>query len=214
MRYALMTEPQQGLSYDEVLALARTAEESGFEAFFRSDHYASFPGGSGKHTTDAWATLAGLARQVEAADGVQFRRAAHVHVAFRVLGRMQDGFGHQLRRARAFDRSRACESSGAAARASAHRLRRCVRGSGCPPRPGPAGPIRPGWRGSLSGGRAATGRWHRQRRQPLAPLATRRASWRRRGSGRRRPPGRRCTTSGTRSPLRPSRGASTRATSR
>src|SRR5918994_1043963 len=58
-----MTEPQQGLSYDEQLALARTAEEAGLEAFFRSDHYASFPGGSGKPTTDAWTTLAGLARE-------------------------------------------------------------------------------------------------------------------------------------------------------
>ena len=63
MRYALMTEPQQGLSYDEILALARTAEEAGLEAFFRSDHYASFPGEGGLPTTDAWATLAGLARE-------------------------------------------------------------------------------------------------------------------------------------------------------
>ena len=57
-----MTEPQQGLSYDEILALARTAESAGLEAFFRSDHYASFPGPAGQPTTDAWATLAGLAR--------------------------------------------------------------------------------------------------------------------------------------------------------
>ena len=63
MRFALMSEPQQGLSYDEILALARTAEEVGFEAYFRSDHYASFPGGAGRPTTDAWATLAGLARE-------------------------------------------------------------------------------------------------------------------------------------------------------
>ncbi len=63
MRFALMTEPQQGLSYDEILAIAGTAEESGFEAYFRSDHYASFPGESGQPTTDAWATLAGLARE-------------------------------------------------------------------------------------------------------------------------------------------------------
>ena len=63
MRFALMSEPQQGLSYLEILALVRTAEEAGFEAFFRSDHYASFPGGTGKPTTDAWATLAGLARE-------------------------------------------------------------------------------------------------------------------------------------------------------
>ena len=40
MRYALMTEPQQGLTYEEILALARAAEEAGFESYFRSDHYA------------------------------------------------------------------------------------------------------------------------------------------------------------------------------
>ena len=63
MRFALMTEPQQGLRYEEVLALARAAESAGLEAFFRSDHYASFPGPAGLPTTDAWATLAGLARE-------------------------------------------------------------------------------------------------------------------------------------------------------
>lgn len=63
MRFALMTEPQQGLSYAELLAIARAAEVAGFEAFLRSDHYTSFPGGSGRATSDAWATLAGLARE-------------------------------------------------------------------------------------------------------------------------------------------------------
>jgi F420-dependent oxidoreductase-like protein len=62
MRFALMTEPQQGLSYDEILALALAAEEAGLETFLRSDHYTSFPGEAGLPTTDAWATLAGLAR--------------------------------------------------------------------------------------------------------------------------------------------------------
>ena len=62
MRLALMTEPQQGLTYDEILAAARAAEDAGLEAFFRSDHYASFPGPEDGPTTDAWATLAGLAR--------------------------------------------------------------------------------------------------------------------------------------------------------
>lgn len=65
MRFALMCEPQQGLSYDEILVLARTASEAGIEAFFRSDHYTSFPGEAGLPTTDAWATLAGLARETE-----------------------------------------------------------------------------------------------------------------------------------------------------
>src|SRR6187402_1038011 len=63
MRFALMTEPQQGIDYQEILALAQAAEAGGFEAFFRSDHYTSFPGATGRHTTDAWATLAGIARE-------------------------------------------------------------------------------------------------------------------------------------------------------
>jgi F420-dependent oxidoreductase-like protein len=65
VRYALMTEPQQGLSYEEILAIARAAEVAGFEAFFRSDHYTSFPGPAGRPTTDCWATLAGLARETD-----------------------------------------------------------------------------------------------------------------------------------------------------
>lgn len=63
MRFALMVEPQQGMSYADLLAIAQTAEEEGFEAFFRSDHYTSFPGPHGLRTTDCWATLAGLARE-------------------------------------------------------------------------------------------------------------------------------------------------------
>ena len=65
MRFALMTEPQQGLSYAEQLELARLAERLGFEAFFRSDHYRSFPGPADKPTTDAWAVLAGIARETK-----------------------------------------------------------------------------------------------------------------------------------------------------
>jgi F420-dependent oxidoreductase-like protein len=64
MRFALMIEPQQGLTYDEQLAVARHAEAAGFEALFRSDHYESFPGDAGNHTTDAWTVVAGLARDV------------------------------------------------------------------------------------------------------------------------------------------------------
>ncbi len=63
MRYAIMSEPQQGLTYAEIRALALASEAAGFEAYFRSDHYASFPGDAGRPTTDAWATLAGLARE-------------------------------------------------------------------------------------------------------------------------------------------------------
>jgi F420-dependent oxidoreductase-like protein len=63
VRFALMIEPQQGLTYAEQLAVAKRAEAAGFERLFRSDHYQSFPGPSGEPTTDAWAVLAGLARE-------------------------------------------------------------------------------------------------------------------------------------------------------
>jgi F420-dependent oxidoreductase-like protein len=58
-----MTEPQQGLSYAEILAAARAAEAAGLEAFFRADHLRGFPGPADQPTTDAWTTLAGLARE-------------------------------------------------------------------------------------------------------------------------------------------------------
>jgi alkanesulfonate monooxygenase SsuD/methylene tetrahydromethanopterin reductase-like flavin-dependent oxidoreductase (luciferase family) len=57
-----MIEAQMGLSYEDQLGIVRRAESGGFETFFRSDHYAAFPGDSGQVTTDAWAILAGLAR--------------------------------------------------------------------------------------------------------------------------------------------------------
>ena len=63
MRFALMIEPQQGLTYADQLAIVQRAEAVGFESFFRSDHYQSFPGPAGEPTTDAWAVLAGLARE-------------------------------------------------------------------------------------------------------------------------------------------------------
>lgn len=65
MRFALMIEPQQGLSYGDQVAIAKRAEANGFETLFRSDHYASFPGPAGRPTTDAWAVLAGLARDTQ-----------------------------------------------------------------------------------------------------------------------------------------------------
>jgi len=58
-----MIEPQQGMTYEQQLAVALRAEAAGFETLFRSDHYASFPGDGEGETTDAWAVLAGLARE-------------------------------------------------------------------------------------------------------------------------------------------------------
>ena len=63
MDLRIFTEPQQGASYDDLLAVALTAEQSGFGAFYRSDHYLKMGDVSGlPGPTDAWITLAGLAR--------------------------------------------------------------------------------------------------------------------------------------------------------
>ncbi|MBA8825572.1 alkanesulfonate monooxygenase [Saccharopolyspora lacisalsi] len=60
----VFTEPQQGATYDDLLRVARTAESAGYDAFFRSDHFLKMGGGSGEPgPTDAWLTLAGLARE-------------------------------------------------------------------------------------------------------------------------------------------------------
>jgi F420-dependent oxidoreductase-like protein len=58
-----MTEPQMGATYDDLLAVARRTEETGFDAFFRSDHYLTMGGDGLPGPTDAWITLAGLARE-------------------------------------------------------------------------------------------------------------------------------------------------------
>jgi alkanesulfonate monooxygenase SsuD/methylene tetrahydromethanopterin reductase-like flavin-dependent oxidoreductase (luciferase family) len=65
MRFALMLESQQGLSYGDHVAIAKRAEANGIETLFRSDHYQSFPGPAGKPTTDAWTVMAGLARETD-----------------------------------------------------------------------------------------------------------------------------------------------------
>src|SRR5438132_744219 len=62
MQLRIFTEPQQGATYEQLLAVARTAEDGGFDAFFRSDHYMTIWGDGLPGPTDAWITLAGLAR--------------------------------------------------------------------------------------------------------------------------------------------------------
>jgi F420-dependent oxidoreductase-like protein len=60
----IFTEPQQGATYQQQLRLATAAEDAGYSAFFRSDHYRSIGSDSGlPGPTDAWITLAGLAVQ-------------------------------------------------------------------------------------------------------------------------------------------------------
>ncbi|MEU5420334.1 LLM class F420-dependent oxidoreductase [Streptomyces sp. NPDC001407] len=64
MDLRIFTEPQQGASYDTLLTVAKATEELGFDAFFRSDHYLAMGSADGlPGPTDAWITLAGLARE-------------------------------------------------------------------------------------------------------------------------------------------------------
>jgi F420-dependent oxidoreductase-like protein len=64
MLLRIFTEPQQGATYDQLVTVARHAEATGFDAFFRSDHYLVMGDGDGlPGPTDAWITLAGIARE-------------------------------------------------------------------------------------------------------------------------------------------------------
>lgn len=64
MEFRIFTEPQQGASYDDLLSVAQATERLGFDGFFRSDHYLAMGGGDGMPgPTDAWTSLAGLARE-------------------------------------------------------------------------------------------------------------------------------------------------------
>ncbi|MDF6045511.1 LLM class F420-dependent oxidoreductase [Streptomyces sp. JH14] len=66
MDLRIFTEPQQGASYGTLLAVAKAAEDLGFDAFYRSDHYLRLGAGNGlPGPTDAWITLAGLARETK-----------------------------------------------------------------------------------------------------------------------------------------------------
>ena len=64
MRFNVMLEGQDNLSYADLLTVAKRAETLGFDGFFRSDHYSA---GQARQvaSTDAWATLAGLARETQ-----------------------------------------------------------------------------------------------------------------------------------------------------
>jgi F420-dependent oxidoreductase-like protein len=66
MDLRIFTEPQQGATYDTLLSVAKATEDLGFDAFFRSDHYLHMGDVDGlPGPTDAWITLAGLARETK-----------------------------------------------------------------------------------------------------------------------------------------------------
>src|SRR5688500_2549231 len=98
MELRVFTEPQQGASYDTLLAFAQTSEELGFDAFFRSDHYLKMGDVSGlPGPTDAWITLAGLARDTTTirlgtlVTSATFRLPGPLAVSIAQVDQMSDG---------------------------------------------------------------------------------------------------------------------------
>ena len=63
MRICVMVEGQEGVAWEQWVALARACEEAGLDGLFRSDHYSSTQSEPG--ALDAWATLAALAGTTE-----------------------------------------------------------------------------------------------------------------------------------------------------
>jgi F420-dependent oxidoreductase-like protein len=63
MKVRIFVEPQQGATYEQLLRVAQATEAGPFDAFFRSDHYLTMGGDGLPGPTDAWVTLAGLARE-------------------------------------------------------------------------------------------------------------------------------------------------------
>jgi F420-dependent oxidoreductase-like protein len=97
MDVRIFTEPQEGATYDELLAVARRTEELGFDAFFRSDHYVAFSGDGTPGPTDAWITLAGLARETSRirlgtlVTPVTFRRPGPLAISVAQVDQMSGG---------------------------------------------------------------------------------------------------------------------------
>jgi F420-dependent oxidoreductase-like protein len=61
----IFTEPQQGATYEQLVRMAQASESAGFDAFFRSDHFLTMGGDGLPGPTDAWLTLAAIARETD-----------------------------------------------------------------------------------------------------------------------------------------------------
>ncbi|GAA4688255.1 LLM class F420-dependent oxidoreductase [Phytohabitans rumicis] len=98
MRVSVFTEPHRGATYDDQLRLARLAEDSGFEGYLRADHYQAMGAEDGlPGPTDAWITLAGLARETSRirigtlVTSVTFRLPGPLAVAVAQVDQMSGG---------------------------------------------------------------------------------------------------------------------------
>jgi F420-dependent oxidoreductase-like protein len=97
MDLRIFTEPQEGATYDDLLAVALEAERLGFGAFFRSDHYLAIGSDGQPGPTDAWVTLAGLARDTTTirlgtlVTSATFRRPGPLAIAVATVDQMSGG---------------------------------------------------------------------------------------------------------------------------
>jgi F420-dependent oxidoreductase-like protein len=94
----IFTEPQQGATYGDLLAVAQRAERLGFGGFFRSDHYLAMGDADGRPgPTDAWVTLAGLARETSTirlgtlVSSATFRLPGPLAITVAQVDQMSDG---------------------------------------------------------------------------------------------------------------------------
>jgi len=98
MKLRIFTEPQQGASYEQLLAVAQRAESHNFDAFFRSDHFLKMGNASGEPgPSDAWTTLAGIARETTRirlgtlVNAATFRHPAALAIAVANVDAMSNG---------------------------------------------------------------------------------------------------------------------------
>jgi len=98
MELRIFVEPQQGASYRQQLAVAQLAEQLGFNAFFRSDHYLRMGEGNPlPGPTDSWVTLGAIARETSTirlgtlVASATFRLPGQLAVAVAQIDDMSDG---------------------------------------------------------------------------------------------------------------------------
>jgi hypothetical protein len=98
MELRIFVEPQQGASYRQQLAVAQLAEQLGFDAFFRSDHYLRMGAGDPlPGPTDSWVTLGAIARETSTirlgtlVASATFRLPGQLAVAVAQIDDMSDG---------------------------------------------------------------------------------------------------------------------------
>ena len=97
MDLRIFTEPQQGATYEDQLQLARTAEDCGYGAFFRSDHFLAMGREGLPGPTDSWVTLGALARETSTirlgtlVTSVTFRHPALLGVQVAQVDEMSGG---------------------------------------------------------------------------------------------------------------------------